>query len=183
VALGTLLGLLLFCSIEDGWLLENRCHQEWPSWCALFEHLSDAWRAVLAKDDHTLGLRPKGGRPEGYRPKLVALLRGWQEEANEALAGYDGLLNEGVPCMQVLTTALHPLPTGTQLKLTLAVLDSLKRELARERAALASARAEGKQYDQVAEAALTMLQQLRSEERRVGKECMPRCRSRWSPYH
>jgi len=56
-----------------------------------------------------------------------------------------------------------PLPTGTQLKLTLAVLDSLKRELARERAALASARAEGKQYDQVAEAALTMLQQLREE--------------------
>ena len=110
VALGTLLGLLLFCSIEDGWLLENRCHQEWPSWCALFEHLSDAWRAVLAKDDRTLGLRPKGGRPEGYRPKLVALLRGWQEEANEALAGYDGLLNEGVPCMQVLTTALLPPP-------------------------------------------------------------------------
>ena len=23
----------------------------------------------------------------------------------------------------------------------------------------------------------------RSEERRVGKECCPRCRSRWSPYH
>src|SRR3546814_19465798 len=25
--------------------------------------------------------------------------------------------------------------------------------------------------------------QLRSEERRVGKECVSRCRSRWSPYH
>ena len=24
---------------------------------------------------------------------------------------------------------------------------------------------------------------IRSEERRVGKECLPRCRSRWSPYH
>ena len=24
---------------------------------------------------------------------------------------------------------------------------------------------------------------LRSEERRVGKECIPPCRSRWSPYH
>ena len=24
---------------------------------------------------------------------------------------------------------------------------------------------------------------LRSEERRVGKECAPMCRSRWSPYH
>src|SRR3546814_15527371 len=26
-------------------------------------------------------------------------------------------------------------------------------------------------------------QQLRSEERRVGKECVSTCRSRWSPYH
>ena len=25
--------------------------------------------------------------------------------------------------------------------------------------------------------------QLRSEERRVGKECSSECRSRWSPYH
>ncbi|CAI3465260.1 hypothetical protein CIRMBP1231_02218 [Enterococcus cecorum] len=24
---------------------------------------------------------------------------------------------------------------------------------------------------------------VRSEERRVGKECWPVCRSRWSPYH
>ena len=24
---------------------------------------------------------------------------------------------------------------------------------------------------------------IRSEERRVGKECLFRCRSRWSPYH
>ena len=24
---------------------------------------------------------------------------------------------------------------------------------------------------------------IRSEERRVGKECMVQCRSRWSPYH
>ena len=27
------------------------------------------------------------------------------------------------------------------------------------------------------------LEAQRSEERRVGKECMPVCRSRWSPYH
>ena len=27
------------------------------------------------------------------------------------------------------------------------------------------------------------LNQLRSEERRVGKECASMCRSRWSPYH
>ena len=29
----------------------------------------------------------------------------------------------------------------------------------------------------------TLLAGFRSEERRVGKECMPVCRSRWSPYH
>ena len=52
---------------------------------------------------------------------------------------------------------------GTQLRLTLAVLDSLKKELARERAALASARAESKASDAVAEQALSMLQQLREE--------------------
>src|SRR3546814_3293014 len=28
-----------------------------------------------------------------------------------------------------------------------------------------------------------LFQQLRSEERRVGKECVSTCRSRWSPYH
>ena len=52
---------------------------------------------------------------------------------------------------------------GTQLRLTVAVLDSLKKELARERAALASARAEAKASDTVAEQALTMLQALREE--------------------
>ena len=32
-------------------------------------------------------------------------------------------------------------------------------------------------------AELRALADARSEERRVGKECMPVCRSRWSPYH
>src|SRR3546814_15041120 len=30
---------------------------------------------------------------------------------------------------------------------------------------------------------VTILAQERSEERRVGKECVSTCRSRWSPYH
>ena len=29
----------------------------------------------------------------------------------------------------------------------------------------------------------TLHERLRSEERRVGKECASMCRSRWSPYH
>ena len=32
-------------------------------------------------------------------------------------------------------------------------------------------------------AALRGYEELRSEERRVGKECNQVCRSRWSPYH
>ena len=32
-------------------------------------------------------------------------------------------------------------------------------------------------------AAAQALSQVRSEERRVGKECVSTCRSRWSPYH
>src|SRR3546814_1101373 len=30
---------------------------------------------------------------------------------------------------------------------------------------------------------LALIEALRSEERRVGKECVSTCRSRWSPYH
>ena len=52
---------------------------------------------------------------------------------------------------------------GTQLKLCAAALDSLKRELARERAAASSAREEARRSDGVAEQALTMMQQLREE--------------------
>ena len=32
-------------------------------------------------------------------------------------------------------------------------------------------------------AVLELFGRVRSEERRVGKECMVQCRSRWSPYH
>src|SRR3546814_9964392 len=40
-------------------------------------------------------------------------------------------------------------------------------------------------FDRYQERALSPLPliQLRSEERRVGKECVSTCRSRWSPYH
>src|SRR3546814_4524445 len=33
------------------------------------------------------------------------------------------------------------------------------------------------------ELALDLVMERRSEERRVGKECVSTCRSRWSPYH
>src|SRR3546814_14998259 len=40
--------------------------------------------------------------------------------------------------------------------------------------------AEGKIYDLITRRFLAVF---RSEERRVGKECVSTCRSRWSPYH
>src|SRR3546814_20236701 len=48
---------------------------------------------------------------------------------------------------------------------------------------------EGETFDEAYEFARSMEKQLglnfvhRSEERRVGKECVSTCRSRWSPYH
>ena len=35
----------------------------------------------------------------------------------------------------------------------------------------------------MAQGAVEYAKELRSEERRVGKECLRLCRSRWSPYH
>ena len=44
--------------------------------------------------------------------------------------------------------------------------------------------AESADYASLQEHAILNFQGLgRSEERRVGKECRPLCRSRWSPYH
>src|SRR3546814_3904865 len=40
-----------------------------------------------------------------------------------------------------------------------------------------------KSDEEVAEVARAMAMEPRSEERRVGKECVSTCRSRWSPYH
>src|SRR3546814_13527979 len=36
---------------------------------------------------------------------------------------------------------------------------------------------------EAAQSIALVLHELRSEERRVGKECVSTCRSRWSPYH
>src|SRR3546814_14810490 len=44
-------------------------------------------------------------------------------------------------------------------------------------------REERPDLDAIYQAALHMMGEQRSEERRVGKECVSTCRSRWSPYH
>src|SRR3546814_10943449 len=56
-----------------------------------------------------------------------------------------------------------------------------RRHLAREiKAGTPAHRAEREQFGR---AALHRAAIIRSEERRVGKECVSTCRSRWSPYH
>src|SRR3546814_12149929 len=54
------------------------------------------------------------------------------------------------------------------------------------RGARGGARVSSPNYEMVARAAGITLQSqgvtIRSEERRVGKECVSKCRSRWSPY-
>src|SRR3546814_12539790 len=44
-------------------------------------------------------------------------------------------------------------------------------------------RAQSQQALVIPQAAIVVDQAGRSEERRVGKECVSTCRSRWSPYH
>src|SRR3546814_16979011 len=48
---------------------------------------------------------------------------------------------------------------------------------------LARMRAQLRQHEQSEDAVFTIGPSTRSEERRVGKECVSPCRSRWSPYH
>ena len=90
-------------------------------------------------------------------PAMLASLNGAAAHAAEAAEDADGAAAR----REAAVTAAGW--QGTQLRLTLAVLDSLKKELARERAALASTKAESKASDAVAEQALSMLQQLREE--------------------
>ena len=49
---------------------------------------------------------------------------------------------------------------------------------------MAIVKAEGKDFSKtVSKKFPSTRAKLRSEERRVGKECLRLCRSRWSPYH
>ena len=70
---------------------------------------------------------------------------------------------------------------------SLDTLEAEKEEAAakiRENAAALLARMAADAAPVVKKVGLEMLRRARrSEERRVGKECRPLCRSRWSPYH
>src|SRR3546814_13333704 len=96
-----------------------------------------------------------------------------------------------------LFRSVHPLvelaPAGDRLELVgvqgierdVHPLDAEAGQLLREAAELAAVGGEGELVQRAAvEVARERAEQLhRSEERRVGKECVSTCRYRWSPYH
>jgi len=94
LAFGELLGLLLFASQEASWVLDRQAIAEWSSFSSLFMDLSAAWGAVLAREDFELGLAPVGGREGGYRPRILGLLRAWEQETNEYLKCLDPAMEE-----------------------------------------------------------------------------------------
>ena len=67
---------------------------------------------------------------------------------------------------------------GTRVPVTV-ILDSVAERIGREEILRSYPTLEPVHID----AALAYEAELRSEERRVGKECTSWCRSRWSPYH
>src|SRR3546814_11848206 len=79
----------------------------------------------------------------------------------------------------VITTALIPGRPAPRL-VTAEMLKSMKPgSVVVDLAIEAGGNVEGAEYDKV----VTKHGVKRSEERRVGKECVSTCRSRWSPYH
>jgi len=93
---------------------------------------------------------------EDELPQMLQTLR---EAALSASAAAEA--SDGSDLLAVQSTSA--IWEGTQLHLCVAALDSLKRQLAKERAATSSARDEAKQCDATAERALAMLQQVRGE--------------------
>ena len=104
MALGRLLGLQLFFSVEDDWVSDNEVHHDWPTWRGLFSDLSAAWTAVLACSDEQLGLAPLQGCEGGYRTRVTELVEGWAEATNEALSGYDAPPGEAAARVSIV----HP---------------------------------------------------------------------------
>src|SRR3546814_13688757 len=76
------------------------------------------------------------------------------------------------------TTLFRSLRTGLD---TLEICTVVLRVLARTLTDLAKEREPERLFEPETGAAFDQL--LRSEERRVGTECVSTCRSRWSPYH
>src|SRR3546814_17690411 len=85
---------------------------------------------------------------------------------------------------QLVVAVLHEATFAPRLfpaRIAARALGALDREAALERDAVGQQEAELRRRDQ--QLALARQRPDRSEERRVGKECVSTCRSRWSPSH
>src|SRR3546814_15635757 len=92
--------------------------------------------------------------------------------------GVPGVAGDDPALRRLLAERVEVLRLAGQQAQHGAVLEQLAQvALAHEAGEIA---AEGDVVDAVG---LQRLQRLRSEERRVGKECVSTCSSRWSPYH
>lgn len=83
--LAELLGVVLFTVRQDAWLRQGQAQLEEWELRGFFERLAVAWMSVLKQSDEKLGLAPPEGKPGGYRERLLAFLRTWQEQANRVL--------------------------------------------------------------------------------------------------
>src|SRR3546814_16302370 len=87
-------------------------------------------------------------------------------------------------CSSDLTpfAAIRAVPPDADLRWTAGRLDIARRTREIERRSI-SREAAIDEYIGIFRAAMERIRPDRSEERRVGKECVSTCRSRWSPYH
>ena len=129
--------------------------------------------ALLARGD-------RQARPALVLSVAALTLGGWI--AADALAGGSPGLLWGLPLLPLsillLAAVARPLErrAGWPMLLAMAALASVSLPLA----SLASRDESGEAYSSFVS---VLTGHARSEERRVGKECLRLCRSRWSPYH
>ena len=147
------------------------------SWLPPFDARSTSFGIELAARPKALDTMLVTRPPELARPHMVVI--------DHVLGTYfrpegDAQTIVGVPC-QVWDIDPDTMPTGLPPTAPVEGAQLLTHRMpVMERAALARGY---RAFDCYSADRHAILGAVRSEERRVGKECSKQCRSRWSPYH